>query len=291
MLSKIKELADNSKTIKLGRENVEDISLAKELALFILLYLVLFIFQVLSQTAVFILLPDTDSPLSVLSILFTFPIIIILVYIYLTKIEHRDFRSIGLWKDNCISSTLKGFLIGLVIFTLIVVIGVILGQYRFDGFDLSSAVYIIPFLIGLTIQSFSEEIYSRGWAMTYFTRRHSIYVALIVNCLIFALPHMTNNGVDVLSIVNVALSGFMLAVMFLRFDNLWICGGLHTAWNFSQGVLYGFKVSGAQVPSILNFSQVGYNIINGGAFGPESGLISTFVVVVVIIIAVYYKNS
>ncbi|MBO7719206.1 MAG: hypothetical protein J6S29_03525, partial [Methanosphaera sp.] len=65
----------------------------------------------------------------------------------------------------------------------------------------------------------------------------------------------------------------------------------HTAWNFSQGVLYGFKVSGAQIPSILNFSQVGYNIINGGAFGPESGLISTFVVVVVIIIAVYYKNS
>lgn len=66
-------------------------------------------------------------------------------------------------------------------------------------------------------------------------------------------------------------------------DNIWICGALHSAWNFTQSYLFGFNVSGIDTSSIAHFSQTAPNILNGGIFGPEAGLIATFILLVVII--------
>ena len=94
------------------------------------------------------------------------------IYIYATKIEKRSWRSIGFSKGNAISSTLKGALIGFSMFLAVVIIGLALGQFTFSGFDFSQAIYALPFLVAFTIQSFGEEIYTRGWTLTYFSKRH-----------------------------------------------------------------------------------------------------------------------
>ena len=148
---------------------------------------------------------------------------------------------------------------------------------------------IFPFLVAFTIQSFGEEIYTRGWTLTYFSKRHGILTAILAANIIFILPHCFNLGLDILSIINIFLVGTVFAVMFLRFDNIWICGGAHTAWNFSQGIIFGFSVSGTPTPSLLKFSQAGQNMIEGGIFGPESGLIATGVIVVSLIILMYFE--
>ena len=158
-------------------------------------------------------------------------------------------------------------------FLVVVMIGIALGQFTFTGFDFSQAIYALPFLVAFTIQSFGEEIYTRGWTLTYFSKRHGILTAILAANIIFILPHCFNLGFDLLSIINIFLVGTVFAVMFLRFDNIWICGGAHTAWT----------------PSLLKFSQAGQNIIAGGIFGPESGLIATGVIVVSLMIMMYYK--
>lgn len=127
--------------------------------------------------------------------------------------------------------------------------------------------------------------------MTYFSKRHSVLIGILAANIIFIIPHLGNNGVDLLSIINIFLCGTVFAVMFLGFDNIWLCGGAHTAWNFSQGVLFGFNVSGFPTPSILKCSQIGQNIINGGSFGPESSLIATFVLIITLILVVYYVKK
>ena len=286
MFEVIEKFAAKSVTLKEARENVENISLAKEIGIYIVLFLILYFFMILVVAIAGYCLGNIDN---FLISLFSFAVVPIGIYIYATKIEKRSWRSIGFSKGNAFSSTLKGALIGFSMFLAVVIIGLALGQFTFSGFDFSQAIYALPFLVAFTIQSFGEEIYTRGWTLTYFSKRHSILSAILAANIIFIIPHCFNLGFDLLSIINIFLVGTVFAVMFLRFDNIWICGGAHTAWNFSQGIIFGFSVSGAPTPSLLKFSQAGQNIIAGGIFGPESGLIATGVIVVSLIIMMYYK--
>ena len=287
MFEAIEKFAAKSVTLKEARENVENISLAKEIGIYIVLFLVLYFFMVLVVAIAGYCLGNIDN---FLISLFSFAVVPVGIYIYATKIEKRSWRSIGFSKGNAISSTLKGALIGFSMFLVVVMIGIALGQFTFRGFDFSQAICLLPFLIGFTIQSFGEEICTRGWTLTYFSKRHSLLIAILVSNIIFILPHALNVGFDMMSVVNIFLVGTLFAVMFLRFDNVWICGGAHTAWNFSQGAIFGFSVSGNPTPSLLKFEQVGQNIVTGGTFGPESGLIATAVIIAALALMVYYKR-
>ena len=102
---------------------------------------------------------------------------------------------------------------------------------------------------------------------------------------------MMNTGMDLMAVINLFLFGVLFAVVFLRFDNIWVCCGLHTIWNFTQGFLMGFNVSGIETSSIIKFTQTAPSVIGGGAFGPESSLIVTFVVIITLIVMVYYPKN
>lgn len=289
MFSNVKEFVDKSETIKEARINVKDMRLGKEIGLYLALYAVSMLLM-MTFGAIFLGISESDF-LSTIFYLFSFIYIPILIYLIATKIEKRSWRSIGFSKGNAISSTLKGLLIGFLMFSAVVAIGLILGQFRFEGLNISSAIYIVPFMIGFAIQSFGEEIFNRGWTMTYFSKRHSVLIGMVVSSIAFVIPHLFSSTIDLLSVINIFLFGIVFALLFLRFDNIWICGGAHAAWNISEGVIFGFSVSGFSTPSILKCSGVGQNIINGGGFGPESSLIATIVVVITIILVVYWKKS
>ena len=288
MLDNIKYFADNSETLKEALINVKEMSTIKEVGIFIGLFLVMFVILNIFE---FIFMSISPIPDVVFFSMGGFIIVPFIIYFYVTKIEKRSWRSIGFSKGNALSSTLKGLLIGFLMFSAVVAIGMLLGQFRFNGYNLSSLVYLIPGFILFAIQCFGEEIYTRGWTMTYFYKRHGIFAAMVISSIVFVIPHLLNTGIDLLSVVNIFIVGIVFAVLFLRFDNIWICGGVHTAWNFSQGIIFGFNVSGISTPSLMNFSQAGQNLINGGSFGPESSLIATVVFVILLILAVYYPDK
>lgn len=290
MVLKLKNIETTSETLKEARVNVKKMSLAKDILIFLALYLII-IFSPLIPQLILGDIIESESPISqIIGLLTHIPQILVIILIVL-KLEKRSLRSIGISKDNVIPSLLKGLSIGFLMFLAIVIIGFVLGQFRYNGFELSSAIYVIPFLFAFGIQSFAEEFHLRGWAMTYLSKRHSILFALIVTSIIFSANHLLNPGIDVLSLINIFLVGILFALMFWKYDNIWICGATHTAWNFSQGIIFGFSVSGTSTSSILKCSQVGQNLINGGKFGPESSLIATFVLIIALILIIYLPKK
>ncbi len=115
----------------------------------------------------------------------------------------------------------------------------------------------------------------RGYVMSVLKQTKSIPVAVIVSAVIFSLIHSTNSSVSLLAFVNILLIGIFLASLFIKTGSLWIGIGFHIMWNYSQGNIYGFFVSGSSVKGIITTETVNPNILNGGAFGPEGGVFVT----------------
>jgi membrane protease YdiL (CAAX protease family) len=66
----------------------------------------------------------------------------------------------------------------------------------------------------------------------------------------------------------------MLALGYLYTGELAIPIGVHITWNAFQGLVYGLPVSGAELPvSLVETTTRGPQIVSGGAFGPEAGLL------------------
>ena len=226
---------------------------------------------------------------STLLILFSTVTIILFSLVCILKFEKRNIRSIGFTKNGIISSCLRGFLLGFVMFITVVIIGMLLGEYELALVDMSSIYWALPFLIGFFIQSFEEELFSRGWMLVSISRKNSVLPAIILNTVVFLILHLGNKGLDIIAVINILLFSVLLSIIFLKVDNIWFCGSLHASWNFTEGYLTGFIFSGQKnISSLLQFKQANLSLIGGKAFGPESGLISTLVFMVMIIIVLYY---
>lgn len=287
MFSIIEHYAEKSQIIKEARQNVQETSFLKEIIIFIILFIIAIIVLSLVQMIFTGLNLDDQSPLGFLVNHIAYIALPIMVILYVSKIEKRSLKSVGFSKENVIPSIFKGVFFGFLLILAIMIISVLFGQFKYDGIDFSNCIYLILFLIGYAIQSFGEEILCRGWALTYFSKKHSILLAIILSNIIFVFPHMSLDGFDILTAINIFLIGTLFAIIFLKYDNIWICGAFHATWNFLIGPVSGLDVTNFSTISLLKFSKITPNIINGGTYGMESSLIVTFVVIITILIVAY----
>ena len=85
--------------------------------------------------------------------------------------------------------------------------------------------------------------------------------------------NLGNPGANWVSTLGILLAGLFLTMPYILTRQLWISIGLHIGWNFSEGVIYGLPVSGIDTFHIINTSASGSDLLTGGAFGPEAGLV------------------
>lgn len=133
---------------------------------------------------------------------------------------------------------------------------------------------IILFAVGFIIQGLAEEVMCRGYLIAYITRRYSVKTAVIVSSILFALLHAFNpSGISFIALINLVLFGVFASLMFLYSENIWLCAGFHTVWNYVQGNVIGVPVSGIPIPSVLEMtSNDNMTLINGGSFGLEGSI-------------------
>lgn len=124
------------------------------------------------------------------------------------------------------------------------------------------------------------------------SRKGPIY-GIILNSLFFSALHLLNPDTSVLSFINILLFGLVFSLIFYKTNNLWVVGAIHSVWNLFQGVVFGSNVSGLTIfSSILESTPVvGKDLLSGGAFGFEGGLVVTLVTLITVIITVVLINN
>lgn len=116
----------------------------------------------------------------------------------------------------------------------------------YDAFHLASFIGIF---VTVFIQSSAEELLCRGFLYQKLRRSYQKpVVAIVGNSLFFAVLHLFNDGVTILSLVNIFLVGILFSLLVYYMDSIWCAFALHTAWNFTQNIIFGLPNSGMTVP-------------------------------------------
>lgn len=230
--------------------------------------------------------------------LLTFATISSLVFFRVKVIERISLSSIGLNKNNWLKKYLLGFFIGLVMMSIIVLILLSFGYITIEknpiqpvGVSAISSVLVI--LFGWIIQGATEEIVTRGWLLNVLSNKYNIGVGLLISSTLFGLMHLSNPNVNYIAVINIILVGLFYGFYVIKTNDLWAVCGMHTAWNFAQGNLFGFEVSGIDVSvgSLIDLNLVGSDFVTGGIFGPEAGIVATFILLVSIGILLFIDKK
>lgn len=258
--------------------------------------LILLPFLLAFNNSEFFILNQEPILLMVSLVLFAFSSL--LVFFRVKVIEKRKISSIGFAKDSWIKKYLIGFLIGIIMMGIIVLILYGFGYITIDKnpiqpVGLSTLPVILIFLVGWIIQGGTEEILTRGWLMNILGARYNITLGLIVSSLLFSFMHLLNPNVNYIAVINIALVGLFYGLCVIKTNDLWAVCGMHSAWNFAQGNLFGFEVSGNNVPfgSLMDFKLIGSDFVTGGVFGPEAGIVSTIILVASILILLFLDKK
>lgn len=189
--------------------------------------------------------------------------------------------------------TFKHFAEGLIIaFLLFLPIFIILGFYGIRLSPSGSLLHVPGYFLLLWIFATNEEIIFRGCVFQLFSERRSVAGSVFIFSLIFAFAHIFNPNISLISLLNLFLAGVALSLAYVQTKSLWLAIGLHTGWNFFQLVLLGSSISGINFFQPLLETKIGTlpKILFGGPFGIEGGIITTFLLIIMIaIIAKRYK--
>ncbi len=185
-----------------------------------------------------------------------------------------------------------GLLFGIISITIVFIALIVTGFAKVSAWEPHFSIQQIIYLFVFILVGFAEEIYSRGYIMSVLRQTRNRTVIFAVSAILFAVMHSTNQGIGLIPYVNLTLAGILFATMYFKSGNLWMCIGYHITWNYLQGYVYGFKVSGNDATGILLTEPIGNTMINGGAFGPEGGLYVTAIMVIgIIFVVIYYRNN
>jgi uncharacterized protein len=224
--------------------------------------------------------PIVTSPIVLPLYLLVLLAVLGLTWLFARLLDRRRLQDFGLaLKGPWLRDLGLGTGLGILLMSAITVVELLSGWYRLAGFGWE--VQPIGTLLGAIVVSFLlfvmvaliEELAFRGYILQNLEREWGPSVALIASSTIFAALHSTNPGADVVPILSLIAAGLLLGAGYLITRTLWLPIGLHFSWNFFQGPIFGFPVSGASAGGLLRPVAVGPDSLTGGSFGPEASLV------------------
>lgn len=191
-------------------------------------------------------------------------------------IEWRNPAEIGLDLRCFVIDWLKGAGVGAAYLCASVGILALLGGYRITGVAFAGQALAGGLLLHFLVGVFEETLF-RGILFRFLEEGFGSWIALTLTALFFGLSHWGNPNATVWSALAIALeAGILFGAVYMATRSLWIAMGLHTAWNFLQGNIFGVAVSGNGAPTDSLFRPIiqGNPWLTGGAFGIEASVIA-----------------
>lgn len=167
-----------------------------------------------------------------------------------------------------------GLLGGFALFSTVVGLLWLLGSYHVSGIHASASW--LPQLLAVGLGAgIGEEIISRGVLFRIVEEGLGTWVALAVSALFFGAAHLGNPAATVWSAAAIAIeAGLLFGLLYHVTRSLPLCMGVHAAWNFAQGAIYGIPVSGTHADGLLVSHRTGPAWLSGGLFGAEASVVA-----------------
>ena len=220
--------------------------------------------------------------------LFSFVFILSLFIFWVKVIEKNSLSSLGFVKRNWLKYLGWGILLSLLqmgVIALVYQVGGI-GTFELNELSLEPILFILGLFPFWLLQGGTEEVATRGWLLTRIAARTNLSLAIAISSSLFGILHLGNSGVTFLSLLNIILDGVLAGLLFIYTDSIWLVVAQHGTWNYVQGNLFGFQVSGTGADaSIFSFTMgSGPDWLTGGEFGAEGSIITTLVLLVSLVI-------
>ncbi len=218
----------------------------------------------------------------------TFVYVLFSIWIVTHFIDKRHFATLGFNFDlGWFLDFLEGMLIGAFVFVIVFIIEYSFGWLKVTADTaLTKEVHLIEVVgrfFGYTAVAVMEETFTRGYQIKNIAEglktnieksKSAIVAALFISSLIFGALHFLNPNSDFMSTFNLFVIGLFYGYAYVISGSLALPIGIHAAWNFVQGNVFGFSVSGlGSEVSILHSFSFGPKIFTGGKFGPEAGIV------------------
>lgn len=142
---------------------------------------------------------------------------------------------------------------------------------------------ILGYIIFFILVGVMEEFVFRSFPLLVLSERYPLALSILLTGSLFGLAHYFNPGFSWLAMLNISLIGVLLAICVLLKRNIYWAIGIHFGWNFTQGILLGYKVSGTESNGFLVAKPMGETYLSGGSFGIESSIFCTLIIVVLIV--------
>lgn len=211
--------------------------------------------------------------------------------------ENLSFESLGAsFTRGWFTHLASGLAVGAVTFLFAIMIVVASGSMSFS-FNAASAGQAIAMTLLTTFVIFavgaaSEEALFRGYLLQTFARSDLKWFGVAMTSVLFAFAHNQNPGANPLALANTLLAGVWFAVAYFKTRDLWFPFGIHLAWNWLQGPVFGITVSGitgfAPDP-LLRANDVGPAWLTGANYGIEGGVACTVALILSIAGIIFFN--
>lgn len=196
----------------------------------------------------------------------------LVIWLFRKYVDKGTFGSLGL-KTVLVKDIIWGIVMGFMIMLCGFLILLATHNIRYLNSSFSGYDFSLNLLFFILV-AFSEELLMRGYVLTNLMGSMNKYAALMVSSGLFSLMHIGNPDYGWLSALELFFAGILLGLSYIYTRNLWFPVALHFSWNFFQGTVFGFNVSGKHVYSVISHVRANDNLWNGGAFGFEGSLLS-----------------
>ncbi|QDE40649.1 CPBP family intramembrane metalloprotease [Luteibacter pinisoli] len=198
---------------------------------------------------------------------------IVLAYWLLVRfIERRHVDELAARK--LVPHVLLGLVAGFVLFSLVVGCLAALGAYVVDGTNTGVPWLGLVLVLGVGA-GVGEEIVSRGVLFRIVEEGLGTWISLLISAAFFGCAHIWNPHATTWSALAIALeAGLLFGLIYHVTRSLWLCMGVHAAWNVAQGPFYGIPVSGFEQKGWLASHMQGPDWLTGGEFGAEASVVA-----------------
>lgn len=197
-------------------------------------------------------------------------------------LDRRSFDSLGLALNTWMPwDLIVGFFLAGLLMAGIYAFEYQAGWLTFIGYRWqqdSTDIIISESFAGLLVlgicPSWQEELTYRGYWLQNIKEGLNLPMAIVLTSMTFALRHLGNPNANYLSTIVIFLAGLWLVYAWWVTQQLWLPLGIHAGWNFFEGIVFGFPVSGFNTYHWIEHTVSGPTWMTGGTFGPEAGFVS-----------------